>query len=132
VRVLRSGRMALEGRLEDARAKEQATRAAADALRADLDASRAAAQRATALPVRRPGCVAGACLSARPRPGVSALPACLTTCSDQCIGGWLSGAAKACRHALACVASRPSSLAEKSMSEECSEGVMPTSAVVLL
>lgn len=52
VRALKSSRVALEGRLEKARAEELSTRAAADALRADLDASRAAHQRANAVPVR--------------------------------------------------------------------------------
>ena len=51
VRALKSSRVALEGRLEKARAEELSTRAAADALRADLDASRAAHQRANAVPV---------------------------------------------------------------------------------
>ncbi|KAK9840948.1 hypothetical protein WJX81_002060 [Elliptochloris bilobata] len=52
VRVLKASRVALEGRLEDARAKELSTRAAADALRADLDATRAANQRANAMPAQ--------------------------------------------------------------------------------
>lgn len=52
MRALKSSRVALEGRLEKARAEELSTRAAADALRADLDASRAAHQRANAVPVR--------------------------------------------------------------------------------
>ena len=88
VRVLKSSRVALEGRLDDARAKELATRAAADALRADLDASRAAHQRASTLPVRPPSAPArsGACQGPDahvPAKGLSACHLLLARCQPR-------------------------------------------------